>query len=658
SLSKKTVSNISKKYLNQEITVDRIFYVFPNVVILKNVVIREEISSPEDTPIVIPTVVTTFSPKDSFVKRRMSFSKIVLYHVNMNYPRFCKFLKDDLNKIVSILRKLPKGDIEFSVKNAILDLSQTENQKESFAVDLELKFKGDSLLGNGSFRKDTRYLLTKNRQKEEKLVKGDPLKYYFSSKFGIGHRLDIDRLVVRKENFLGNFWGYFEKGFLELNGFSFVNTLGRDRGYENPGSYNLWQRVKAVAKKFQKSSKNELPNSNVYLLDMATKMQIDVEKINLHYLDFTLNNIPVNVRGQIAFSAPVALNLFFTFNPPPAEKKQARRFERAELKIMGFLKDDAFKSDGFLTFNLKGAEGKENVALERIEIDFRNLALFFDQYNRLNLSLGEGDTGWWTSGNEHRIYLQKLRASLNFLNERFKLVEFHSPFYEGFLEGKLWFDTGKIPPRINIHAFMEDVNANKLDQLLIHFLKIEGRLFSEWNFRNYPDIDFSGYLNIENGYLKNFEFFKWLANSFSLPSLERMPFDKATADFVVNREEAGLPNISVDSKDTQIKGFFTINKGSLVSSKLSLIFSRDLLMESPKFRSVLKLFEKETPSLTFDFQLSGNQHGMNFQWTDSEVKEKIQNWIPDFIERRIERRIDDNLDTPDDDEISTDKENE
>ena len=49
SLSKKTVSNISKKYLNQEITVDRIFYVFPNVVILKNVVIREEISSPEDS---------------------------------------------------------------------------------------------------------------------------------------------------------------------------------------------------------------------------------------------------------------------------------------------------------------------------------------------------------------------------------------------------------------------------------------------------------------------------------------------------------------------------------------------------------------------------------------------------------------------------------
>jgi hypothetical protein len=44
-------------------------------------------------------------------------------------------------------------------------------------------------------------------------------------------------------------------------------------------------------------------------------------------------------------------------------------------------------------------------------------------------------------------------------------------------------------------------------------------------------------------------------------------------------------------------------------------------------------------SLTFDFQLSGWLHGMNFKWLQSDFKRRIQNSIPNFIERSIEKNI-------------------
>ena len=110
-----------------------------------------------------------------------------------------------------------------------------------------------------------------------------------------------------------------------------------------------------------------------------------------------------------------------------------------------------------------------------------------------------------------------------------------------------------------------------------------------------------------------------------------------------------LREIGVDSaeelfkdipKDLYLKGYFRVDRKDLVSSQLSLIFSRELLRKSRKFRPLLKLLEKELTSLSFDFQLSGNLHAMNFQWLDSEIKQTIQEKMPDFFERRIERGID------------------
>ena len=53
-----------------------------------------------------------------------------------------------------------------------------------------------------------------------------------------------------------------------------------------------------------------------------------------------------------------------------------------------------------------------------------------------------------------------------------------------------------------------------------------------------------------------------------------------------------------------------------------------------------KIFGDDIPMVLFNFQLSGRQEAMNFQWMPSPHKNMIQERIPNFVERIIERRID------------------
>jgi hypothetical protein len=66
---------------------------------------------------------------------------------------------------------------------------------------------------------------------------------------------------------------------------------------------------------------------------------------------------------------------------------------------------------------------------------------------------------------------------------------------------------------------------------------------------------------------------------------------------------------------------------------------RDLLQTSSKFRPLLKVLQSDMPFLTFDFQLSGRVEAMNFKWLESDFKKKVQDYIPNFIERHIEKKV-------------------
>ena len=93
-------------------------------------------------------------------------------------------------------------------------------------------------------------------------------------------------------------------------------------------------------------------------------------------------------------------------------------------------------------------------------------------------------------------------------------------------------------------------------------------------------------------------------------------------------------------QDVEVGGYFRLDRNQLVNSRLSLLFSREVLEDSPRFKLILKLLGRDFADLSFDFQLSGLLHDINFKWLDSYFKKRVRDSIPDFIERGLERKID------------------
>ena len=218
-------------------------------------------------------------------------------------------------------------------------------------------------------------------------------------------------------------------------------------------------------------------------------------------------------------------------------------------------------------------------------------------------------------------------------------MKFTSDFYDGSLKGKGRVDIVHSPFIWDLDFVLRDVSPCNLESILTYFSKINGKLDGHVHYISYPRPEISGKFDIYNGDLHEFEFFEWLAGFFKIPSLNVVDFQKLSGRFLVNHDYAQLEDISLQSEDVTMEGYFRLFENDLVASKLSLELSREILEASPKFKLILKLLGKEFSSLKFDFQLSGLIKEMNFKWLDSYFKKRLRDSIPDFIERGIERKI-------------------
>ena len=98
-------------------------------------------------------------------------------------------------------------------------------------------------------------------------------------------------------------------------------------------------------------------------------------------------------------------------------------------------------------------------------------------------------------------------------------------------------------------------------------------------------------------------------------------------------------NMDLDATDVKIEGYFRLKENDLVSSKMFLSLRSNLLQKSPRFTPLLRLINAKQELIKFNFQLSGNLHGMNFQWLKSGFKDDLQKAIPNFAKRGFEEKI-------------------
>ncbi|MBN1870458.1 MAG: hypothetical protein JW847_07795 [Candidatus Omnitrophica bacterium] len=613
---------------NHDVSIGPVFYIFPNYLILHHIVISKADDPLKASSFTLPKTVMSFSFVDMIFNGFLNVSKVTLYPSTVSYYALSRFLEDNFQEILEIIKNSPDKNIVIRIKETLLDFDQ-QGQPDYIAMELLLKIRNNLMEGTGFFRAD-QYRYSKSQGEEtQRTAQGWPLWYKLKSRLR-PNGLEVDHLILRSQVLHSKLRGGIRGGMINVNGFVFMNSAKKDFDQEKYSTVRYFRHF---------PEEEALSNVDTFILDIDGKAALMFPDINIEKFDFTLNNIPVALQGVISIQQPLSVNASLSFDGIPASAGKGTFFEKAGVKISGTLENQAFHAngEGFIDFiDHKGL----SLSPEAAQADFQGLLLYFDQHQRPSIDLAHGNIFYWVNKNEHKVSVRDVEVRGNIKMEAIKLIEITAPFYEGQLKGRMWIDSTQRPSKITSRVELTDVDTDAMEELLIHFAKFNGRMFSTMNFTNIPRLALSGDVIVHDGTLTDLAFFNWLSDTFQLPDLKAIDFRKASAQFFIDSEHIQLRDIRLRAKDVRVGGYYDMDKENLVSSKLGLSLSQGLLGKSPKFKPILKIFKDDDPYLGFDFQLSGNMNTMNFQWLPSEVKRRIQTRIPDFIERLIEKDVD------------------
>ncbi|MCX5702120.1 MAG: hypothetical protein NTW64_03975 [Candidatus Omnitrophica bacterium] len=547
-----------------------------------------------------------------------------------------RFIARNLEQILEFFRTLPLQDIQLSISNATLALPKNNNRQDKLEINLILKLAGESVSAYGFSKKKVYLQDPTDPIKPPSVMKTSPLRYAFTGSL-TPYGVAVKKMELNGEGIRSELWGETNNAVSEIKGFIFANTTLKEKLYEGSG---LAEKLKSLYFNLKHRFTPEtlgLPGANLFIFNLDARLNFKYPDIEVERLNFSVNANPVEIKGKAHITEPFSFNFNLHSKFRNLENIKKSALKDVSLAVNANSQDKRLIAGGSL--NIACLEDKnKDLPWEKIELVFRDLELTFAEH------LLKTHTNWLslfckTDTNNYRIILDNLDTE-NKISENWpKIVNFSSQFYNGSLDGQASILLKKLTPVIKAELDVKNAEANKLEGILIHFSKIHGGISSRMHFLNSPRMVLEGDMHIENGYLNDFEFFKWLAEVFVLPSLRRVNFKQASSDFLVSENGAELRNMRLESEDLKLEGYFKLGAEDLTSSKMSLLFSYGLLNESPKFAPLLKVLQKELDLIAFDFQLAGNLHRMNFKWLQSDFKDRVQKAIPNFIERKIERNI-------------------
>ncbi len=631
---KNRISQAASRYFTQKVLVDSLLYLPPGFVFLKNISMSEFLSGTGKNIFVMPLVMAKFSLFRFVKSGKIVFTDICVYDFQGEYPVLRDFVKDNFKAIWNFFLDLPHQDIRVMAKDSKVSFSRANGESGWINSRFFLKMKNNIFSGYGST----------SRNLENKLP-GLPTDFIFKGSLNNDSAV-FDNIEIMRENIYAKFWGRLSGALLKLNGFTFVNTEFKEYAYSEP-FLTAKENLENFLRGFPGPPRSpEMPKTDLFLLDLEAQIAFNFPEIDIQSLKFALNNNPMSLSGKITlgWNKPVLLDLNYsaTLSQLKNWANDNPSLKRINVALKGNFENRVFKGRSHVSFDFLNRK-KENLPLEEFIAGFDDLSVSFQKYPRVTASVKNADIFCRTDSSKYRVDLQYLGMDWDLRSAKVKSCKFSSQFYDGKLKGRVWLNLAQAMPRITAYLRIKDAASNKMDNILEHFSKVHGRLSGQMRFTNFPALKLKGALTVNNGYIENFEFLKWLSGFFNLDSLEKIGFARAKSNFSVDSEGAGIKDLSLASKSLSMGGAFHLGADNMVTSKLALTCNRDLLSRSAKFKPLMGLVGKDVEALTFEFRLSGNLHHMNFLWLESDFKNRLRKAIPGFMERSLEKKIEESL---------------
>ena len=338
-----------------------------------------------------------------------------------------------------------------------------------------------------------------------------------------------------------------------------------------------------------------------YILDINGHLKIQDNDIVLKQLSFSVNGDAVGARGHCSKQ-----NLFQC--DADIALKNTKLHLHAQNTPQGLV--------------LKGWAD-----YDRVHVDFENLKALIINDNSLKLKIKQIQSIFSIQGNEYKVPLENLLASINFADPYQKTITLSARMFAGHGYSRIFLDTTSLPWQIKGQGNFDGIDIT------------HGLLSGTFNLQSSKNIELSGILVLHNGTFDNTDFQVWAAKTLQMPSLSHVSGADLSCRFKIDGKSKMVDDLKLNTDDFDLSGSFHLNADDLVSSQGSVRFSKKLFSESDIGRHIIGLV-RGAWTLPFEFRLSGNVYRMNFQWDNSPLKDKVRQHMFSFFERMIDRRMD------------------
>ncbi|MDP8259917.1 MAG: hypothetical protein P9L96_02785 [Candidatus Gygaella obscura] len=622
---KPSLEGFFSKILKQDIKVQSVKYVFPNTLILNNILVGNIDYLDNKVPLQAAKAKLKVDLNTLIFKRRFIFDRIHIIEpqvvISDNIFLLMKLFQGN-PRGVNISKKDPK--IILLIDKGLLISISDDNKRIYRTLDALVEINSDKTIKSKGRLFYDRYAKDKNQ-----FLSYDLFLQFRDKGFSI-RNFEVDMADSHI-----NLWGRFISNNLILNGYMLSKYSLREIKLDDK---TLKDKIDSLFAGKIKSRLRSVTSAHTGLniTDIDCKINFNDNNLNIERLYFDLNKITFLLSGEIDFSKRTLFNIRLSSLPRVAKENRYKDVRAIDLEVDGFFKKNGFNGDIQFTFVRKT---KYSLLKESLKGNLQKLKFKHVDRNLATISFLKADISYRTQTNIYDLSLSDFDCDFDMSNIFVKAIKFNSRIFDGFLNGVGKIDTRRVPYKIELDMDVRDVSSEMIHSLSKYFCKVFGKLQGKLRYRGVNNSQLTGSLLIKQGYLDKLTFFVWLADSFDMSSVKQQKFDQLSTDLIIDDDGCNLNDISLEHNDLMLKGFFKLHGEDMVTSKLSLFLGEDLVKVSRKFRSLRGVLGKDLSKIKFDFQLSGLFERMNFRWLESEFKTAIERRIPNFIERAIEARI-------------------
>ncbi len=275
--------------------------------------------------------------------------------------------------------------------------------------------------------------------------------------------------------------------------------------------------------------------------------------------------------------------------------------------------------------------------LQSMHLDFKNLKARIMNTELLRLKINHMEISW-VSHEEHKISAENFLVGIHWPQVSHAIITLSARMCSGRYRGRIFVDTTAMPWQIKGQGRIDAIDITRLSSTFSFFQQCDGIVSGHFDLQSLKNMRLTGALIVHHGDFNDFTFMPWVAQTLQMPTLNHLSGADLSCHFKIDGNSKMLEDLNLRTQDLNLNGFFHLDAEDLVSSRMAVRFSKELLGESPIGRSILGMVQ-DAGTLPFEFRLSGNLYRMNFQWDHSPLKDKVHQHMFAFVERMVDRRM-------------------